>query len=264
MPFASTDTVSKLKRRVNDPASLDADAYQDAAETALSRLSFDFAATYMADTDVPFERQSLFLDLAAIELCYMLAGEHADDIDVSSMSKITVPDLAVDVGDKLLGSELWLKYAKQLEAEYQRAIDLSNETPGTVDQMPEVVVGVVARQSMRTGGRTEYDTNPGPNSCTLAASLSGTNVSVTWSAPPSPRWFAAYEVFRAATAAELEFPESDMLVQTIGDVHGRWNGAGMFRRWLDSPGSGTWYYKLAVLDTSNLRAWSAVVSATVP
>ena len=285
---ASQGTIDRLRVRIRDvqsdgagtavpdePARVAQDVtykdnvYEQTVVFALEKLSYDFSpdVDYTEDTQVPYSRKFLLVKLATIELCYIRAG----DVEVSAggdITSITVPDLSVAEGSSSAGG-YWLELASTLQSEYDGEVGSIAEgtAPGSSDAMPEVEVGTMFRRSLRTGRRTPYDLDTAlaaPSSFAGSWDVPSSRVILTWGTVLD-EYFAYYEVYRSADLADLTpYPNASTRIEVIPDAHGKWYEGIVEPHTFDTPGSGTWYYLMATVNSNTLRGLTSVVTVVVP
>ena len=266
-PPPTPDNLKRLQDLVLDPqiSVIPLEIYRDASEWALQRLSRDFSTTYTLDSQVPWERQYLFVILAGSYLARRRAAQEATGQTISStsaMSEIEVPNLRVqESSEELHGAEFWNTFADDL-------LDLyDGETGGVAptDALPEVDVGVLLRHNRQTGGFSPRSETSDPSApANFSAAVSGSDVVLSWDKVLGAE-LGGYEIYRDSVQADLNFPGLTQRIFVISDPHG-WPVDGILypRRTDEARPSGTWYYKICTIDNNGLRGFSAAVSATVP
>lgn len=278
MAVATTETVRRVRRYLRDDTApwvyLD-EVYYDAIQFALEKLSYDFGEDpgYAADTEVPTSRRFLLVKLAAINMAYLRAADEAnppegddeDGDDPGDITMIAVPDLTIQEGATTSGADLWLDLADRLQKEYDGEVGTKGDTPGAVDNLPEVQSKTMFRTALRTGTRVKYALDQGiasPANC--VAALSGANVVVTWD-PVFDDNFLRYELFKALDPETLEFPEDAQRFRIISDPHGDLFGTiSRTRAVVEGLASGTWYFRVAAVSDNVLHSFGDVLTVVVP
>jgi hypothetical protein len=279
MPAASAATITLLREKIRDeevpgPATYEDTVYENAVGRSLEKLSYDFSTAYTSDSDVPHERTHLMLTLATIELCYIRAGDGiSSSASAGDIETIAIPDLSITNSTSSTtgtGTDFWLKLASLLQDEYDTAVGADGgggSSASSVDTLPEVGQGVTFRTALRTGSRTSYGLDSALTApATFTATATGSTIIVTWSAVRD-KHFAYYEIYRAATSADLEYPDSTTSVKIVPDPNGLWSNGHVYPRWSDtndgSGHTGTLYYRLAIVNSNSLRSFTPVASATI-
>lgn len=230
--------------------------YFDAISFALSKLSYDFSATYDEVADVPTARVFLLTKLATIQMCYIRASE-AVDIDYGedelppNLHSLKVPNLEVE-GSTASPEELaqaWISLAQKLQAEYDGELD---HTGGTANAAT-VQVCNLKRISMSTGGYRKYNLDEGLAAVTISAVASSTLVTLSWSILYDET-FMAYEVYRD-TSADMS---SEVMIGYIADNHEVTHED-------DTVVSGTtYYYRVKTVNPNNIKTNSNTLTVAVP
>lgn len=256
------ELIEAVRRRVGDPVTVPpgtetyVDAYYvQALEFAVQKLNFDFGTAYTMpgvapDTEV-FITDSinhLFLihKLATIEMCWVRATA-APAGGIAQLQSITVPNLTVATTAKA-ASDVWFALADKLQEEYDGEKDDDDdggEPDGTISEAS------MYRQSLRTGGARTYEEAVAPTARVATATVVATTVTVAWNVYASI-YFNVYEVWRSVNA-DMSAGEK---VYTANDNHTlSWDDEGL--------GSGTYYYKVVLVDRNLFEVDSNIVTAVV-
>ena len=220
--------------------------YQDSLAFGLSKLNNDWGTEFSTVADVTTSYYFLLVKLATIEMALVRSGEEPSGSapQGSNMQQIIVPSLQImRVGSA--PSKTWLALAAQLQKEYDDELAKSG-----VDGS-EVTVDSFTRVDLRSGGRRPYTLATTIDAPTLASSISGSDVTLTWDAILD-EYFDRYEIWRG-TDSDL----SDGTLQgTLTDNHDE--------EFLDDGlASGTYYYQLRLYNRDELYSSTNTVSATV-
>lgn len=260
------DIVTKVRRRVHDfnrdPDPLYADAYyEDSIETGLSRINVDLGTSHTVPT-LPDRLVGVLVIRGTIEMCYIRGGEGASadvsDLPEAALAGFSVPNLSITqaVGS-IQGPEYWLALAEKLEDDYRTLIDSEEEEGDPADGVERVSSDIEMahklRRSMRTGRMTPYAMVRPLPARTAALALNGGTVTISWDTLYHHD-FAEYRVERSG-AADAAMADPTELVR-IDDNHTVSS--------TDNPGSGRWYYRVVVFNTSLLRSNSTIMSVDVP
>ena len=235
-----------IRRRVLD-AVLDytySDAYyQDALSFALHKLNHDWGQSFTNVSEVTEDPYYfLLVKLATIEMCYVRAAETVAS-GSAPIKEVEVPNLTVIKG---INEKSWLDTAKRLQKEYD---DELNRGVVSTDGAPEQMSMV--RTSLRTGGMKPYVLARHLTAPTIASSVDGSDVTISWSAVYD-REFHSYEIWRGTDATLTDGTK----VQTVSDNHDEeWTDEGL--------ASDTYYYKMIIVSLSLLETTSNIVSAVV-
>lgn len=253
-------TITLVRTRVRDaadPYTYEDEVYEGAGEYALQKLSYDFGTTYSSDTSVPSARRFLLAKLMTIELAYIRAADSAESGDSATVS---VPDLSVS-GGGTVGADFWMKLAGDLQAEYDGELSTGEGAGEAHEATVEVVT--VQRTSRRTGTLSNYIAAVDPDApADFTAVVKSSAVWLTWT-PGHDQHFAWYELYRSADEDALEYPATSQRVTVLSDIKGVWTGGIVAPRIIDSPGVGTWYYRMAAVNDVGLRAFTPIASAEV-
>jgi len=256
------ELITAVRRRVGDPVAVApavetyADTYfVQALEFAVQKLNFDFGTTYSVPTaapDPPNDDQDfnghLFLiqKLATIEMCYIRATESPAG-GTAQLQSLTVPNLTVSTTAKA-ASDVWFSLAEKLQKEYDGELESDmdgGDADGTISET------TTSRQSLRTGGERTYEEATEPDARVVAVAVVTTTATVSWDIFASI-YFGAYEVWRS--------PNADMSGGTrehvVNDNHTlSWADEGL--------ASGTYYYKVVLVDRNGFEVDSNIVTAVV-
>jgi len=247
--------IIKVRRRVDDAGvtPIYADVYySDALEAALGRLNIDIHTDYTR-SNLPAKYLYPLELLATIDMCYVRGTEGADATPaVGAVQTVTVPNLSVtkSTGGEPAGPDYWLELAERLSDDYAAAVAAITDIRESADT--GIQVGTIFRTSLRTGRRTPYVMDTALTATTLAAEVDGTSVALTWTAVYEHH-FSRYLIKRAPTDA---FVEADT-VEVVSEYDNH------TVTYTDTPGVGTWYYKIVVINDNALEAESAAVEAEV-
>jgi hypothetical protein len=243
--------IDSVRRKVSDyemPRKFDSSYYESAVKFALSKLSHDYGESYLAASDVPYEREFLLIKLATIEMCYTRAqsaetsSSTDDDDGIDAIASVAVPDLAVtqstdspeDTADR------WLKIAADLQAEYDG--ELSND--GGSSLVAGIEVQTINRKSMKNGGLASRKLDTGLPAVAVSATVAGQSVNLTWTKLFSDL-FLQYEVYRATTVTF----EDEERVTVIADNH--------TVEYTDTaPGLGVYYYRVYTVNPNGIKTQS--------
>jgi len=254
--------VRRVRARVHDNAGLDQPVegrplyldhiYEDAIYSGLARVNLDVNNAYSVDT-LPSKYEYLLELRGTINVCYVRGGEGASG-DVEDFPNIpdaivSVPQLSIQRQQMPLeGPKYWLKMAEMLENEYKNTLarlDDRGDEGATIQQY------VMSRLSLRTGRRTGYVYDKAIPAPPVSASVSGGAVVVTWS-EVYDEYFRIYDLQRSSTPTF----STSQVVFSSSDNHDI--------RYTDRAPSGTWYYRLKVINSNNLESVSSVVVVVVP
>lgn len=254
--------VRRVRGRVHDLAGLDQPVegrplyldhiYEDALYSALARVNLDINNAYSVDT-LPSKYEYLLELRGAVNLCYIRGGEGAsgdvEDFPNVPDAIVSVPQLTIQRQQMPLeGPKYWLKMAEMLENEYKNTLarlDERGDEGATIQQY------VMSRTSLRTGRRTGYVYDKAISAPPLSAYVQAGAVIVSWS-EVYDEYFRLYEVQRSAAP---DFSTSQAVFSS-SDNHDI--------RHTDRAPSGTWYYRLKVINSNNLESVSSAVVVIVP
>jgi|TARA_R110000824_G_scaffold191950_2_gene373833 hypothetical protein len=237
--------------RQNRPLYLDS-YYHDSVYSGLGRINLDTDSNYTIDT-LPAKYDYLAEVRGTINMCYVRGAEGAsgdvEDFPNVPDSIVTVPQLTVQRQQMPLeGPKYWLKLAERLEEEYRNAIARLEDRG---DEGAQIQQAVMTRMSLRTGRRTPYiHDKPITIPDGFAVSVSGTDVSIIWGVVYDD-YFSRYLLLRSP---DLGF-SSSVEIYTSSDNHDE--------KYVDSPGVGTWYYKLGVVNSNSLYSYTAQTSVVL-
>lgn len=250
--------IEKVRRAVADykePVFFEKSFYQDAVEFALSKLNHDFGATYATVPDVPTNKVFLLLKLATIQMAFARAAQIMDsendpsNTSVGGISQIQVPDLLISGADDsdARSAMTWLDLANRLQAEYDGELEHS----GGSSQAAELQLATIHKVSLHHGGFINRKMDPGLAAVSVAATVSGTTVSLEWDTLYAND-FMQYEVYRG-TASDMSDEER---IATIGDNHDT--------DYEDEElATGTYYYRVKTVNYNELKTNSNIVEAIV-
>lgn len=248
------DLVTAVRRRVKDYTVtylyVD-DFYEESIEVmGLPRLNLDLETEYTVAT-LPAKYTFLLILRGAIEMCYVRGGESAtgENAATTQTANVSVPNLSVSKNASTLkGADYWLDLAERLEEAYADALNSAGENPDST--VGQIEVGAMTRRSLLTGRKVGYEYDRPLTAPDLTVALTGSTVNLTWEKVETD-WFTAYLIQRSASA-DMSSPteirdESDIQIEAYDDT----------------PGVGTWYYRIGVENTNALVGWSTVATATV-
>jgi hypothetical protein len=252
--------IARIRRRVQDSdlksenRPLYADIfYSDAVDRGLAELNLDLEVSYTLAT-IPAAQDFLLELRATIEMCYIRAAEGGStlvsDFPESPIQTLSVPNLSVNkFGTPAEGPKFWRNLCDVLEGQYQRLLKklgVDDDVSGSVKQ------AVMLRTSMRTGGRRPYAYDTSFTALAATVAESGGVVSLAWAATLDER-FARYDINRSADS-EMADPER---IAVISDNHTVTYDD-------ESPGTGTWYYTVTIVNNNNLSQASDILLIVVP
>lgn len=223
--------------------------YEEAIGRGLGRINTDLKKSYTLPT-LPAKYEYLAELRGTIEMCLVRAGEGAtgNTGTESQYQSVTVPNFSVSkVPEQRMGPKYWFDLAMHLENEYEKLLDdiLYDEADRKTVQS-----AIMFRTSRTTGRRTNRVMDSPLPPAEPAISESGGVVSLVWE-PTKDVHFREYRVLRSESADFTEFE----IVRTIYDNHRSQSS--------DSPGSGTWFYRVDVVNSQRLVSESEVLTVTV-
>lgn len=231
------------------------DYYFDAISFALSKLSYDFSASYSQVTDVPDARVFLLQKLATIQMCYARASTFIDsDGDGTGVDSIPhslkVPDLEVE-GDGASTddtADTWIKLAQKLQNEYDDEL----AHVGGASNAAEIQVGVLKRISLTTGGYRKRELDEGLAAVTVSAVVAGTTVSLSWSILYDET-FHAYEVYRDT---DPTMATEERIAYITDNQDNDYDDEGV--------ASGTYYYRVKTTNPNAIKTNGNTLTVVVP
>lgn len=252
-----SEIIGKVRRRIadfEDDTRYSDEYYVDAIEFSLSKLSYDFSASYSAVEDVPSNRIFLLVKLATIEMCYVRASDYVDQDaggtgGEATFHSIKVPDLEVE-GEAASADEaadVWLSLASKLQAEYDGEI----EHVGGMSNAAEIQTAYLKRISLSTGGWRKYQLDEGPAAVVVSAVVTGNDVALSWSTLYHET-FGAYEVWRDTDSTFA----SETRIAYFADNHDvTYTDEGVV--------AGTYYYRVKTVNLNQLKTNSNTLTITV-
>jgi len=245
------DNVSHTSREDGRPLYLDS-YYIDSIESGLGRMNLDLDSGYSIQT-LPVKYEYLAELRGTVNMCYVRGAEGAtgdvEDFPNVPDQIVTVPQLTVQRQQMPLdGPKFWLRLAEKLENEYLEALARLRDRG---DEGAEIQQFTMSRMSLRTGRRMAYVYDkPIEVPEGFALSESGGVVSISWGVVYD-QYFNYYELQRSTSP---QFPT------TFGVYASSDNHDNFFN---DSPGQGTWYYRLAIYNSNDLVSYSETASAVI-
>ena len=245
------DNVSHTSREDGRPLYLDS-YYIDSIESGLGRLNLDIDSAYTVAT-LPVKYEYLAELRGTINMCYVRGAEGAtsdvEDYPDVPDQMVTVPQLTVQRQQMPLdGPKFWLRLGEKLENEYLEALARLRDRG---DEGAEIQQYTMSRRSLRTGRRMGYVYDkPITAPDGFAVSVSGTKVNVVWGVVYD-EYFSFYELQRSNT---VQF-SSIQRVYSSSDNHDS--------VYVDQPGVGQWYYRLAIYNSNNLVSYTASANVVV-
>jgi hypothetical protein len=215
-------------------------------------MNLDLDSAYSVQT-LPVKYEYLAELRGTVNMCYVRGAEGAtgdvEDFPNVPDQIVTVPQLTVQRQQMPLdGPKFWLRLAEKLENEYLEALARLRDRG---DEGAEIQQFTMSRMSLRTGRRMAYVYDkPIPVPEGFALSVSGGLVSISWGIVYD-QYFNYYELQRSTSP---QFPT------TFGVYASSDNHDNVFN---DSPGQGTWYYRLAIYNSNDLVSYSETASAVV-
>jgi hypothetical protein len=251
------DYLRRVIRDTSAPVIFQNQDYLDAIDFALSKLNNDLGTSYLDDSELPQRRKFLLRKLATIEMAYRMIAEEATG---AGAGQVSVPDLMV--GSGATPAQAWQQLAKSLQAEYDD--ELAREQISGEQSQLAPSTSIAIRRDARRGIQVEANVAaPISGDLTLAAtSPEAGSVALVWSVMRSV-WFYRYEVFRASTSAALQYPGDSQRVATVCHVDGEMTDGIRYPRIVLSAPAGTWYYRMAVVNTNAQRTFSPIASVVV-
>lgn len=234
----------------NRPLYLD-EVYDSALDSAMGRINLDLDSSYIVAT-LPVKYEYLLELRGTINLCYVRGAEGAsgdvEDFPNVPDAIITVPQMTVQRQQMPLeGPKYWLRLAEKLDAEYLNALARLADRG---DEGAEIQQYVMTRTSLRTGRRTSYWADKAITPTDLAASVFSGKVLLSWGSVVD-EFFKIYEVERSASSSF----DASTVVFASSDNHDV--------EYIDSPSSGSWYYRLKIINSNDLESYSGVASVVV-
>ena len=249
------EIINKVRRRIADyepTQQYDDNYYIEAIDNSLSKLSFDFGATYTVVGDVPFNREFLLTKLVTIDMCYVRASEGAEggsEVETAQYTTIQVPDLSVSNNSdaESQGPGYWMKLAEDLQKEYDEEVgDKAGQNQGGY-----VEVGISRRISMTNGAWRKRVLDPGLDAVTLSATVDGSDVILTWSRLYAED-FLYYEIVRAT---DVDFETEEVLRYEPDIVETEYTDEGL--------AAGTYYYRVKTVNPNDISTNSNTALVTV-
>lgn len=253
-----TTLIRRVRARIHDNVSSEAgrplyvdSIYNDSIESGVGRINLDLDSSYSVST-LPVKYEYLLELRATINMCYVRGGEGAsgdvEDFPNVPDSIVSVPQLTVQRQQMSLeGPKFWLKLAEKLDAEYLNSL---SRLADRGDEGAEVQQYVVSRTSLRTGRRMSYTYDTAIPAPDLVASQSVGVVALSWGMVLD-EYFRIYELERSINS---DFSTTSV-VYSSSDNHDT--------HYYDSPSSGVWYYRLKVINSNDLKSYSATATVTV-
>jgi hypothetical protein len=244
------DSVDHDVRDDGRPLYLD-NHYIDSIDSGLGRLNLDLDSSYAIAT-LPTKYEYLLELRGTINMCYVRGAEGASS-DVEDFPSVpdymvSVPQLSVQKQQMSVdGPKYWLRLVDKLENEYNNAI-ARLEARG--DEGAEIQQMAMTRPSLRTGRRTQYVYDKAITAPDVAVAVANGKVQITWN-PIYDIYFRLYEIQRSGSA---DLSTTSVVYQS-SDNHDV--------SFTDTPGVGTWYYRLATVNSNNLYGYSQVASVVV-
>lgn len=245
------DSIEHDVRDDGRPLYLD-EVYQDSILSGLGRINLDLDSNYDVVT-LPSKYEYLLELRGTINMCYVRGAEGASS-DVEDFPNVpdymvSVPQLSVQKQQMSVdGPKYWLRLVDKLENEYNNAI-ARLEARG--DEGAEIQQMTMSRLSLRTGRRTQYVYDKAITAPDMAIGIVGGKVSVTWGVVYD-QYFRLYELQRSSVA---DFSTTYIVYQS-SDNHDN--------KYVDQPpANGTWYYRLAVVNSNNLYGYSQSSSVVI-
>jgi len=244
------DSVDHDVRDDGRPLYLD-NHYIDSIDSGLGRLNLDLDSSYAIAT-LPTKYEYLLELRGTINMCYVRGAEGASS-DVEDFPNVpdymvSVPQLSVQKQQMSVdGPKYWLRLVDKLENEYNNAI-ARLEARG--DEGAEIQQMAMTRPSLRTGRRTQYVYDKAITAPDVAVAVVNGKVQITWN-PIYDIYFRLYEIQRSSSA---DLSTTSVIYQS-SDNHDV--------SFTDTPSVGTWYYRLATVNSNNLYGYSQVASVVV-
>jgi len=245
--------IRQVRRRVADykeTTIYEDEYYQDAISFALGKLGTDLGTTYATVPSVEVGYVYLLVLVASVDVCYMRAADDAsDEEDLGDISSISVPDLSISssTDSDTQDAASWLDLAER----YQRQYDDGISQAGGAALAATIQESTLNRTSLTTGGLANRKLDPGLDAVTVAASVSGSTVTLTWDTLYSNH-FKYYEVYRSQSATMA----GEERIKIIDDNH---------TVTMDDENlvAGTYYYRVKTVNPNDLKTDSNIVSAVV-
>jgi hypothetical protein len=199
-------------------------------------------------TSLPSKYDYLLDKRATIEMAMVRGAEGAStdisDIPSPTIQTVSVPNLSVTKSvTSQEGPAFWLKLVKALEEEYAQALKSLDD----VLNASNISQAVMSRTSLRTGQRRPYNYDSPLPATTLTLEIVGGVFFFTWT-PTYDERFSFYTLERSSTAS---FGAKTTIIQ-ISIPHTYTT--------IDTPPVGTWYYRVAVVNNSNLYSYCTPIS----
>jgi len=245
------DSIDHDVRDDGRPLYLD-EVYQDGLLSGLGRINLDLDANYDIVT-LPSKYEYLLELRGTINMGYVRGAEGASS-DVEDFPNVpdymvSVPQLSVQKQQMSVdGPKFWLRLVDKLENEYNNAI-ARLEARG--DEGAEIQQMTMSRMSLRTGRRTQYVYDSPITAPEMAVGVVNGEVKVTWGIVYD-QYFRLYELQRSSV---VDFSTTFTVYQS-SDNHDN--------SYKDTPVSGTWYYRIAVVNSNNLYGYSQASSVIIP
>lgn len=225
--------------------------YIDSVNSGLGRINLDLDSSYVVAT-LPSKYEYLLELRGTINMCYVRGAEGASS-DVEDFPNVpdymvSVPQLSVQKQQMSVdGPKYWLRLVDKLENEYNNAI-ARLEARG--DEGAEIQQAAMTRPSLRTGRRTQYVYDKAITAPDMAVGVVNGKVQITWDVVYD-LYFRHYAVERSSTQ---DFSTSTTVFMS-SDNHDS--------VYIDAPQAGTWYYRLAVINSNDLYGYSQPSSVVV-
>jgi len=226
--------------------------YIDSINSGLGRINLDLDSNYGVAT-LPSKYEYLLELRGTINMSYVRGAEGASS-DVEDFPNVpdymvSVPQLSVQKQQMSVdGPKYWLRLVEKLENEYENAI-ARLEARG--DEGAEIQQAAMTRPSLRTGRRTQYVYDKPITAPDMAVGVINGKVQITWNTV-FDLYFRLYEIEKS----QFSDFSTKSVVFSSSDNHDNY--------YIDSSPSGTWYYRLAVVNSNNLYGYSQSSSVVVP
>jgi hypothetical protein len=252
--------IRRVRARIHDNVSAGSDpsrplymdeVYNDALESAVGRINLDLDSSYSVAA-LPVKYEYLLELRGTINLCYVRGAEGAsgdvEDFPNVPDAIVTVPQMTVQRQQMPLeGPKYWLRLAEKLDAEYLNSLARLADRG---EEGAEIQQYVMTRMSLRTGRRTSYWSDTAIQASDLAASVFSGKVLLSWGVI-ADEFFDHYQIERSQDAT-FSTPIGVFASSDNHDV-----------QYIDSPPSGSWYYRLKVVNSNDLASYSQAASVVV-
>lgn len=226
--------------------------YKDAVERGLSRVNLDIDQNYSL-AQLPLKYTYLLEIRATIEMCWVRAAEDAtDDIHQNpsgAVQSVSVPNLSVSstVSAKR-GPKFWVELARALEAEYENLLAKFDMADGTTAST--VQSQVVFRTNRATGRRTPRVMDSPIPAPAFAVGVEGGMVLLSWDVVRDMQ----FRVYQVRASADAQMGDAKV-IYVQPDNH--------ITKFVDEPGSGTWFYQLTLVNMNQLKSVTPIVEVTI-